>query len=169
MTKNTTSPYATSFKSAMKKGTPCMTAINKIAKRCNKTCTSVCNSLYKAGCVNRQKFNGQWVYWANCPVTKCKASVCNDCQTNMWQCFVDWCIASGCCTPMQLNNCCGSQKAFMASCRKFFAKQFSSTTKTTGKKNTVKKGVSAKKTTVRGRKTSNYTFPGRTRSTRKAA
>ena len=136
------SPYSTSFKSAVKRGTPCSVAVEKIAKRNNKTTTSVWNSLYKAGVCDRQKFNGKWIYW---PAEGGKGNSTNwkPCQTDMWQNFVDWCVCSGTCTPQQLSNNTASQKAFMTYCKKFWGKQFNGTSTTTnGRKGTTRKNGS---------------------------
>lgn len=136
---NTPSPYAASFKSAIKRGTPCSTAVQNIAKRTNKPTTSIYNSLFKAGWVQRQKFNGQWIYWpTNCK--KSNATHAKHAQWTCWQSFVDWCIAAGWCTPEQLHKHCGSQKAFMTFCRKFFAAQFpKATPKKSSKRSTPKR------------------------------
>ena len=150
------SPFATSFKSAIKRGTPCSVAVNNIAKRTKKSPTVVFNSLWKAGLCHRQKFNGQWVYW---PSFTCKKSASNakSCQADMWQCFVDWCVCSGFCTPEQLKNNCGSQQEFMTYCRKFWNKQYNTGTKTTTKRRTGTKS-----------RTTSYSWTG-TRKYRRAA
>ena len=57
MPSNYTSPFATSFKSAINRGTSWNVAVQNIANRNNKTVTFVWNSLFKAGLCNRQKFN----------------------------------------------------------------------------------------------------------------
>ncbi|MCZ6837417.1 MAG: hypothetical protein O7G85_16700 [Planctomycetota bacterium] len=124
MSKTFTSPYATAFNSAIKRGTPCGVAVNNIAKRTGKNPQNVFASLFKAGHCQRQKFNGQFIYWPSNWNSKSNASQRNECQTSMWQCFVDWCIASGNCTPEKLNNN-SSQNEFMAFCKKFFGKQYS--------------------------------------------
>ena len=123
MTKTTKSPFGTSFKSAMKKGTPCFTAVCSIAKRCGKSPTTVFSSLCKAGLCSRQRFNGSWIYFATCP---CKPTSTNSrtAQCTFWQSFCDWCICSGNCTPKQLWNNCGTQEQFMNFCKKFFNCQF---------------------------------------------
>jgi hypothetical protein len=118
-----TSPFASSFKSAVKRGTSYTTAVENIAKRCNKSTNVVWNSLYKAGLCYRQKFNGQWIYWP-CNGHKTNSTNWKMSQTHFWQFYCEWCIANGCCTPEQLKNHCGSQKEFMTWCRKFFGKQY---------------------------------------------
>ena len=154
MPSNYTSPFATSFKSAINRGTSWNVAVQNIANRNNKTVTFVWNSLFKAGLCNRQKFNGQWVYWPN-NCKKSNATNCKNIQFNTWQWFCEWALMSGFCTPAQLNNNKGSQKEFMNYCRKFFAKQFV-TTNNTKKSNTktTRKGV--KRTTSKNR---SYKFP----------
>ncbi|MCH7603875.1 MAG: hypothetical protein IIB54_14020 [Planctomycetes bacterium] len=163
MPTNHKSPYASSFKSAMKLGTPCGVAVNNIAKNSKKSPTMVFESLFKAGLCFRQKFNGQFVYWTSEKCKKGTATVRNECQHNMWQCFIDWFISSGFCTPEQLKNHCGSQQEFMAFCRKFFAKQISATTgkkkrkvRKTGRKSTTRKRTTTKakkrKTTIRSKR-----------------
>lgn len=153
-TKKITSPYATSFKSAINRGTPCFVAVQNIAKRTKKSPNQVFESLFKSGLCFRQKVAGQWIYWP-CDWNKTNATNAKVCQNTMWQCFVDWCLCSGVCTPEQLhNNCGGSQLDFMNYCKKFWNKQFTnSTIKTKSKsKNKSKKGY---KKTVSG----NYKFP----------
>lgn len=163
MPTNHKSPYASSFKSAMKHGTPCGVAVNNIAKNSKKSPKMVFESLFKAGLCFRQKFNGQFVYWTSEKCKKGTATVRNECQHNMWQCFIDWFISSGFCTPEQLKNHCGSQQEFMAYCRKFFAKQISATTgkkkrkvRKTGRKSTTRKRTTTKakkrKTTIRSKR-----------------
>ena len=163
MPTNHKSPYASSFKSAMKLGTPCGVAVNTIAKNIKKSPKMVFESLFKAGLCFRQKFNGQFVYWTSEKCKKGTATVRNECQHNMWQCFIDWFISSGFCTPEQLKNHCGSQQEFMAFCRKFFSKQISATTgkkkrkvRKTGRKSTTRKRTTTKakkrKTTIRSKR-----------------
>lgn len=150
MSKNYTSPFASNFNSAIKRGTPCSVAINSIAKSKSKTPKFIFESLFKAGLCSRQKFNGQWIYWTNQPSKKSNATTRNDCQNNMWQNFIDWCICSGFCTPEQLSNHSGSQKEFMSFCKKFFAKQFSPATAT--KKRKTSRKTSRKTTATKARK-----------------
>ena len=163
MPTNHKSPYASPFKSAIKRGTPCGVAVNSIAKNKNKTPKMVFESLFKAGLCFRQKFNGQFVYWTSEKCKKGTATVRNECQHNMWQCFIDWFISSGFCTPEQLKNHCGSQQEFMAYCRKFFGKQISATTgkkkrkvRKAGRKSTTRKRTTTKskkrKTTIRSKR-----------------
>lgn len=156
MPTNHKSPFASPFKSAVKRGTPCGVAVNNIAKNSKKSPKVVFESLFKAGLCFRQKFNGQFVYWTSEKCKKGNAVHRNECQNNMWQCFIDWCVSSGFCTPEQLMKHCGSQKEFMAYCRKFFGKQFGVTTgkkkskaRKTGRKSTTRK----RKTTTKARKT----------------
>lgn len=141
------SPYATSFNSAINRGTPCHQAVWNIAKRTNAPVSKVYESLFKAGLCNRQKFNGQWLYWAT-NGTKTNANNWKESQFNQWQWFVDWAVASGFCTPKQLNNYKGTQQDFMNSCKKFFGKQFNGTT--TGVKSSSRKRKST---------SSSYSFP----------
>lgn len=153
-----TSPFATAFKSACKRGTPCSQAVWNISKRTGKSPSVIWNSLCKAGICQKQKFNGQWIYWptdqAFCNTT---AKCAKTCQVNMWQSFVEWCIASGQCTPEQLNKHCNGQQNFMKYCRKFFNKQFNTNTTSTSRKGRKTSGG-----------TSSYKFPGRqTSGTRK--
>lgn len=153
MSSKNTSPYATSFKSAINRGTPCSVAVQNIAKRTKKSPTVVFNSLHKAGLCDRQKFNGQWIYWpSNCK--KSSASAVKTCQWNMWQCFVDWCLASGYCTPEQLRKNATSQQAFMNFCKKFWSKQFSAST--SRKSTTTTSKPRSRKSTPT---TSNFKFP----------
>ena len=156
------SPYATSFKSAVRRGTSYNVAVNNIAKRWKKTPEYVWESLFKAGHCYRQKFNGQWIYWP-CNVTKAKSVTWKNSQFNMWQWFCEWCLTNGFCTPQQLNNY-HNQKQFMTFCRKFFGKQYNWTTTTKTRK--TRKTTRRRKTTTKGK---TYKFPmvkGRT-TTRK--
>ena len=159
---NFKSPYATSFNNCINRGVPCLIAVQGIAKRNNKTTNQVFESLHKAGCCYRQKFNGTWLYWP-CEGSKTTSTNWKKAQINCWQNFVDWCICSGTCTPEQLWNNCGSQNNFMSYCKKFWGKQY---TTTTGSKTTTKRtdgrNINSKSNTTR-----NYKFSGRT--TRKAA
>lgn len=127
MPSKSNSPYASSFKTAIKRGTPCGDAVASIAKRYDKNPKTVFASLHKVGLCFRQKFNGQWIYWP-CEAKKTTSANFKPCQLNMWQCFIDWCITSGSCTPQQLLKHCKSQKDFMSYCRKFFNKQFAAST-----------------------------------------
>ena len=124
------SPFGSSFTSAVRRGTPCTQAVWNISQRQNTTPGKVWQSLWKAGLVQRQKMNGQWIYW---PVNgqKGPAGQWKSAQWQMWQWFVDWCITSGQCTPKQLLSHHGSQQAFMTWCRKFFGKQWPSQSSTT--------------------------------------
>jgi len=153
------SPFASAFKSAMKRGVPCSDAVCNIAKKNNKTTNAVFTSLWKAGLCWRQKFNGTWIY-CPCENGKGKATNWKNCQVNMWQCFVDWCICSGTCTPDQMKKCMSSQSEFMKACRKWWNAQFKSTTtnskttskrsrpKTTSRKRTTTTTTKARKTTA---------------------
>lgn len=164
MSKNFNSPYASSFKSAVKRGTPCSVAVNNIANKKKTTCKTVFESLCKAGLCNKQKFNGQWIYWPCDELVgkKSSATQCKTAQTMCWQSFIDWCICNGCCTPVQLDKCKGSQSNFMKFCKKFWSKQFTTSTKTTAK--------SSRKSTSKSTSRSSYRFPTSGRSTsRKAA
>lgn len=169
MPSKTNSPYTSSFNSAIKRGTPCWTAINNIANRWNKTPNFVGNSLFKAGHVWRQKFNGQWIYWA-ASAKKSNATNWKPAQFNMWQNFIDWAVCNGFCTPEQIKNHCGSQQEFMTWCRKFFSKQFdsnSSSKSSPKRKSNTRKSTTARKSSPAKRKTSrrktttakSYKFP----------
>lgn len=153
MPSNSKSPHATSFKAAIKRGTPAGMAVNAIAKRCNKRPSAVFSSLHKAGLCHRQKFNGQWIYWA-CEGKKSTATIAKNLQLETWQCFIDWCIASGQCTPQQLEKKTSSQQEFMNYCRKFFNRQMTSGTSTTSRKSTTKRRKTAGKS-----RPASYKFP----------
>lgn len=167
MSKNYTSPFASNFNSAIKRGTPCSVAINSIAKSKSKTPTFIFESLFKAGLCSRQKFNGQWIYWTNQPSKKSNATTRNDCQNNMWQNFIDWCICSGFCTPEQLSNHSGSQKEFMSFCKKFFAKQFSPATATKKRKPTRKTTATKARKRPSTSKKRSTSFSSKKRSTKR--
>jgi hypothetical protein len=120
------SPYTTSFCNAIKKGTSFTEAVYTIANRYNKKASVVWQSLWKAGVVNRQKFNGQWVYWpTQWQRNWGKQSSAKDCQTKCWQWFVDCCFQNGFCTPNTVWNNTGTQNEFMNFFKKYFVKQFS--------------------------------------------
>ena len=160
------SPYATSFNSAIKRGTPAGTAVNAIAKRTGKRPSAVFSSLHKAGLCHRQKFNGQWIY-CPCDAGKTNSTNWKNSQFNSWQWFAEWCIASGFVTPEQFKKNCGSQKDFMNWSRKYFGKQFTWTNSTTNK---TRKTTKARKTSTT--KSKSYKFPtnkSKTRRTRRAA
>ena len=145
------SPYASSFNSAVKNGTPGGLAIFNIAKRLGKTPSVIGNSLFRANLVYRQKFNGQWVFW---PVNGKRSSAAKfkPVHTQMWQCFIDWALCNGLCKPEQLQKKIGSQKEFMTFCRKFFAKQFGSATPVKRKRKSTKRTTSRKRMTTHARK-----------------
>lgn len=172
------SPYASAFKTGVKNGTPCTMIVNSICKRTGKPAPTIWQSLYKAGCCYRQKFNGQWIYWPTFRGKKSSTKNCNWCHTNMWQCFVDWCLCCGWCTPVQLNNNSTSQKTFMNFCTKYWNKQSWSAgatkTKTSSKSKTkswksskpkMKKRVSKRHPSTWGRSTS-FKFPTMSKSRR---
>lgn len=117
--KTAVSPFASAFRSAISRGTPSTTAVQSIARRRGTTPTAVFQSLHRSGVVQRQRFNGKWVYW---PVTatKGKKSNISTIQTNLFQQIIDWAIASGSITPKQLQNAKGSQQQFVKVGRKFF-------------------------------------------------
>lgn len=158
------SPFATSFKSAMNRGTSYTTAVVNIAKKNNTTTTNVWQSLYKAGLCWRQKFNGQWIYFPT-SFGKSTSKTWKNAQFECWQWFCEFAIAQGFCTPQSMKNACGSQKDFMNFCKKFWGKQFSVGT-STKKSSSVKKSVGVKKSaTTKTRKTTtsstrkSYKFP----------
>ena len=167
MPTNYTSPYATSFKSALNRGTSYSTAVYNIAKRYNKTPDYVWQSLYKANLCYRQKFNGQWIYWP-VNVKKANAKNCKVSQYNAWQWYCEWFLMNGCCTPDQLKKHVGSQKDFMTWCKKFFGKQY---TWTNTKKRTTKTTRTNKTKRTAKRKTTRkvgYKFPrAKSRTTRR--
>jgi hypothetical protein len=160
------SPFTTTFKSGIKRGVPCSVVVQNIANRNNKTCKFVFNSLWKAGVCNRQKMNGQWIYWP-CDCKKANVTNVKNCQVNMWQCFVDWCMVSGVCTPDQMSNNCGSQSSFMNYCKKFWGKQFVGTTGRTG--TVARKTRTTKSVTSRTGRTHRIGTTGKTTSYRRAA
>ncbi len=167
------SPYATSFNSAIKRGTPAGTAVHAIAKRTSRPINSIFSSLHKAGLCHRQKLNGQSIYWA-VEGKKGTATSAKVIQIELWQSFIDWCIASGNCKPQQLQNNVGSQQDFMAYCRKFFNCQLNGSTTTSKKKRTAPtkarkttaRKTTARKTSTRKTRTTSYKFP-RTSTTRR--
>src|SRR2546423_12350121 len=105
------SPFTTSFKTGITKVLTCGMVVNNISKKTGKSVNTIFTSLHKAGVCSGQKINGQWIYW---PTIKTRTSATNAkvCKTKMWQCFVDWCVSSGTCTPNQLNNKSTTSKTF---------------------------------------------------------
>jgi hypothetical protein len=141
--KKVTSPFASSFKSGIKSGTPCGTVISSISKKTGKSVGTIVKSLNKAGLCWCQKFNGTWVCW---PTFKCttSASKWNTCQTNMWQCLVDWACMSGNIKTTQLRSKIGSQKSFMSACKSLFGKQVSSSTSSKTSRKSKRRSTSSK-------------------------
>ena len=159
---NSKSPYATSFNSAIKRGTPAGAAVKAIATRSQIRPNVVFASLHKANLCHRQKFNGQWIYWA-VEGTKSTATTAKNLQVEIWQSLIDWCIASGHCQPQQLADKASSQRELMSYCRTFFNRQFPSSTSRSSK---------AKRTSSRKTPTTSYKFPrssSKTRRYRRAA
>ena len=166
MPSNQKSPYASAFQSAVKRGTPSFVAVQKIASRRNKTPRAIYQSLHKAGLCFRQKFNGQWLYWP-CDGRKSSATTSKECQYQIWQHLIDWCIASGHCKPEKLDQNCGSQKDFMSYCRKFILKQ--SSTSATSTKRSPKRRSQTRTSKTRKTSAKSYRFPSTTRRYRRAA
>ena len=166
------SPYATSFRSALNRGIPAGSAVAAISKRTSKNPSQIFTSLHKSGLCDRQKLNGQWVYWpAEQP--KKSASQAKGSQVQMWQHFIDWAIASGNCKPEQLERNSGSQNDFMSYCRKYFNRQISGSTSSPSSTRKSSRKSGTRKSSVRrtSSATRSYKFP-QTRSqsrTRRAA
>jgi len=116
-----TNKFATTFKSAVNRGTPATVAVQNIAKKSRKTEAQVWNALFNDGYVNRKKINGSFVYWPNFQ-PKTKPSNKNF-KTFGFQQFVNWAIVSGYCTPEQVANL-KTQKDFFNFFGPFFASQF---------------------------------------------
>ena len=148
------SPYAPSFKAAIKRGTPASIAVAGIAKRYNKPIKTVFASLHRAELCHRQKFNGQWLYWPY-EAKRGSSTDAKACQLQIWQSLVDWSIATGNCKPQQLENYSGSQQEFMSYCRRFFNRQVSGST--SGSSRSPKRAAASSRkpsTTARVRKSS---------------
>ena len=146
------SPFATGFKSAVNRGVSYNQAVENLARRSGVTENKVWESLYKAGCCNRQKFNGQWIYFPNFNA-KWTATTARSTQFNTWQCFIEWCLTNGICTPTTLSKKCGSQNAFMNACKTWWNRQFtgSAVTVTKAKAKSKKSGTKtgAKRTSTK--------------------
>lgn len=154
-TKTFKSPFTTMFTTGIKKGLPCGIVMNTIAMKTKKNPTTIGQSLFKAGLVWRQKINNQWIFWAK-NGKKTNTTNINTCTANVWQCFVDWCIACGICTPMQMAFKTGVTKNFTKNCTMYVTK-FWTANGITGNWNTVSKTSTwsnNKKRTTTGRKTS---------------
>lgn len=158
------SPYGPTFTSAVRRGTPCHTVVSNIAQKTGVSPTTIVNSLWRAGLIFRQKFNGQWVFWPSFPVKR-NSTNAKTCQLNQWQNFIDWCITSGTCKPHQLNDGTGSQSSFISFCRKFFNKQVNGgpvgSTKSKPKRKT------KRRSTRKTRKSTTRSFKNRRRPTTK--
>ncbi len=163
-TKSFKSPHATSFKSAVRRGTPASVAVANIARRSSSTPVQIFQSLFKAGLVQRQKINGQWIYW---PVEghKAPSTVSKQAQSQLWQAYVDWAISSGIATPQQIASGTGSQQQFIAFQRKFFNRQFTSST-TSSSRSSSSRSTRSSSSTTRSRSTTRRTTrrPTSTRS-----
>ena len=109
------SPYAATFRAAVRGGTQASKAVAAIAKHNNTTPTTVYTSLYKAGVCNRQKCNGQWVYWP-CDGAKASSKHARNSQAEIWQQVIDWCIVSGQYSPAQVTNSADNQQHFVTFC-----------------------------------------------------
>ena len=144
------SPFATSFKTAVKRGTSFTTAVQTIATRSGKTTDTVWQSLYKAGLVWRQKINGKWIYW---PSFTGKKSVSGGkvAQIHQWQWFVDWCITSGYAKPTQFKKGSGTQPSFLGFARKYFGRQFTTGTTTKSHSRSTTRGTTYKFPTTKSR------------------
>ena len=158
-----TSPFASAFNSAIKRGTPCTVAVNNVAQRTKNTPKQVFESLFKAGHVNRQKFNGQWVYWAS-QQPKVNKTNAKQAQIDCWQQFVDWCFANGFCTPQQMSNP-SSQSEFMSFCRTFWNRQFNGASSSSKK---VARKSSSKSTSAKAKKSSSSAKSKKRSTTAKA-
>jgi hypothetical protein len=158
-----TSPFASSFNAAIKRGASYTTVVQNIAARNNKTVGYVWNSLFKAGHCFRQKFNGQWIYFP-CTVKKASATTWKNSQLNQWQWFCEWCLINGIATPAQFNNHVGSQHEFMTWCRKFFGRQLNATTVKSGGRKKTKKSKSRSSSRVKVTRARSYKFPASKKS-----
>ncbi len=128
-------PFTKAFRAAINRGTPASIAVTNISQRQGKAQQTVINSLKKAGQLQGQQFNGQWICWAT-DGSKAPSTMTRTTQAQLWQAFVDWAIASGHATPQQLANAKGSQSQFSQSCRRFFNRQFNTTGPSTGRMGT---------------------------------
>jgi len=168
------SPFASSFKSSVNRGTPCSQAVANIARRQGKTPSAVFTSLHRAGLCGRFKYAGSWIWYPTFTPSSTKKS---NGQPELWQSYIDWCLASGQCTPEQLAEHTGSQAKLASFTKKFFGTQFSTTKRTKSSK--ARRTTSTRSTkSTKGSKTStartrsgNYAFPKsqKSRSARKAA
>ncbi len=111
------SPYAATYRAAVRSGTPTSKAVAAIARTYKTTTTTVYASLYKAGVCNRQKCAGQWVYWP-CDGAKTSPRYARYCQAEIWQQVIDWCIATGKYKPQQITNNAANQQKFVTFCHR---------------------------------------------------
>jgi len=162
--KNNTN-FSSTFNSTCRRGASYTTAVNNCGNTTGKSTKSIWNNLCTKGNCTRQKFNGSAVYfpksWKGKSSTTAKTA-----QTNCWQWFCEWCLASGTCTPKQLASYCGNQKNFMNFCRRFWNSQFGTSTSTTSSKSRSTTTRSKKRTTSTSKKrstsTTGYRFPSKT-------
>jgi len=119
-TTTSTFNFGSTFKSAVKRGTPASTVVWNIAQKTGKSETFVWNWLFKNGFVNRRKFGSNFIYWPNFDFNA-KSNQNN--KVFSFQQFVNWAIASGYCTPQQISGL-KSQNDFINFFGPFFANQF---------------------------------------------
>lgn len=124
---------ATQFVSGLKSGKGFTAVINGISKKTGKNFNAVCQTLGAAGLCCSTKINGTKVWWPNFTTTSNK-KVVGATQTNWCQAMVEWCLATGCCTPRQLQSNSTNQKNFLAFCTNCCTKAI--TGKTAGTTNT---------------------------------
>lgn len=183
--KSGTPNFGASFRNAVKRGTPATTAVWNIARKHGKTETAIWNWLFNNGFVNRKKVGGSWVYWPNFEFNG---------KTNTggfkpfsFQQFINWAIASGYCTPQQVNQL-KTQKDFFNFFGPFFAQQFgwtvlsgwnatqvknfgggtTSNGRSTSKKRTATRKNKARKGTAKSKKRSGTKTRSRKRTTASA-
>jgi hypothetical protein len=106
---------AKQFISGLKSGKGFTTVINGIAKKTKKNYNAVCQTLCKSGLCYCTKINGVKVYWPNF-TSKATKNTTNITQAAWCQAMVEWCLATGCCTPRQLLNNSTNQKSFVTFC-----------------------------------------------------
>jgi hypothetical protein len=114
-TSKTITAIAKQFISGMKSGKGFTTVINGISKKTNKNFSTICQTLTKSGLCFSTKVNGTKVFWPNF-TSKATKNTTNAAQATWCQAMVEWCLATGSCTPRQLQNNSGNQKSFLTFC-----------------------------------------------------
>jgi len=114
-TSKTITAIAKQFISGMKTGKGFTTVINGICKKTGKNYNTICQTLCKSGLCCCCTINGTKIWWPNF-TSKASKTTCNTAQAACCQAMVEWCLATGCCTPRQLQNNSKTATTLMTFC-----------------------------------------------------